>query len=116
MRHAALIGALCAVCLTACSEETGPNISGVPDIDIVKVKVSPSLDTMFVADTLRTTDRLQMTASVIGRLGDIPNAKVAWTSSDTGVATVTETGLVIPSGYGTTVISASASTPKLNVR
>lgn len=109
MRHAALIGALCAVCLTACSEETGPNISGVPDIDIVKVKVSPSLDTMFVADTLRTTDRLQMTASVIGRLGDIPNAKVAWTSSDTGVATVTETGLVIPSGYGTTVISASAS-------
>ena len=109
MRHAALIGALCAVCLTACSEETGPNISGVPDIDIIKVKVSPSLDTMFVADTLRTTDRLQMTASVIGRVGEIPNAKVAWASSDTGVATVTETGLVIPSGYGTTVISASAS-------
>jgi alpha-tubulin suppressor-like RCC1 family protein len=109
MRHAALIGALCTVCLTACSEETGPNVSGVPDIDIVKVSVSPSLDTMFVADTLRPTDRLQIKASVIGRLGPIPNAAVAWTSSNPEVATVSETGLVTPSGYGTTVITASAS-------
>jgi alpha-tubulin suppressor-like RCC1 family protein len=108
-RHAALIGALCTVCITACSEETGPNISGVPDLDIIKVQVSPSLDTMFVADTLRTTDRLQMAASVIGRLGPIPNAAVAWASSNTEVATVTEGGLVIPTGYGSTVISASAS-------
>ena len=109
MRHAALIGALCTVCLTACSEETGPNISGVPDIDIVSVHVSPSLDTMFVADTLRPTDRLQMKASVVGRLGPIPSAAVAWTSSNPEVATVSETGLVTPSGYGTTVITASAS-------
>ena len=109
MRHAALIGALCTICLTACSEETGPNISGVPDIDIVKVQVSPSLDTMFVADTLRPTDRLQMKASVIGRLGPIPTAAVAWTSSNPEVATVSEAGLVTPAGYGTTVITASAS-------
>ena len=63
MRHAALIGALCTVFVTACSEETGPNISGVPSLDIVRVTVSPSLDTLFVADTLRPTDRLQMTAA-----------------------------------------------------
>ena len=110
MRHAALIGVLCAVCVTACSEDTGPNISGVPDLAIVKVEVSPTLDTMFVADTLRPTDQLQMKAAVIGRLGSpIQNAAVVWASSKPEVATVTETGLVIPTGYGTTVISASAS-------
>ena len=79
MRHAALIGALCTVCVTACSEDTGPNISGVPSLDIVRVDVAPSIDTMFVADTLRPTDRLQMKADVIGRLGTpIPNAAVVW--------------------------------------
>jgi alpha-tubulin suppressor-like RCC1 family protein len=110
MRHVALIGALCTVCLTACSEDTGPNISGIPDLNIVKVKVLPSLDTMFVADTLRPTDRLQMKADVFGH-GDklIPNAAVVWASSKPEVATVTEGGLVVPTGFGTTVISASAS-------
>jgi hypothetical protein len=39
----------------------------------------------------------------------IPNAKVAWASSRTEVATITEAGLVSPDGYGTTVVSASAS-------
>ena len=66
MRHAALIGALCTVCVTACSD-TGPNISGVDPLSIVRVTVSPSLDTLFVADTLRPTDRRQMSAAVIGR-------------------------------------------------
>lgn len=110
MRHAALIGALCAVCVTACSEETGPNISGVPDLDIKQVRVSPVLDTLFVADTLRPTDRLQMHAEVLGRLGTpISGATVAWSSSNPEVATVTEDGMVIPVGYGTTTVSASAS-------
>jgi alpha-tubulin suppressor-like RCC1 family protein len=110
MRHAALIGALCAVCVTACSDDTGPNISGVPDLAIIRVEVSPSLDTMFVADTLRATDQLQMKAAVIGRLGTpIPNAKVVWRSSKPEVATVSEAGMVIPTGYGTTEITASAS-------
>jgi alpha-tubulin suppressor-like RCC1 family protein len=110
MRHAALIGAMCTVLLTACSEDTGPNISGIPALDIVRVNVVPQIDTIFVADTLRPTDRLQMSAAVIGRLGTpIANAKVAWASSKTDVATITEGGLVIPTGYGTTEVTASAS-------
>ena len=110
MRHAVLIGALCTVCLTACSEDTGPNISGVPSLDITRVDVFPKLDTLFVADTLRATDVLQMQADVISRVGiPIAGAKVAWATSAPEVAIVTEAGLVIPTGYGTTVISASAS-------
>src|SRR4051812_32927585 len=99
MRHAALIGAMCTVFLTACSEDTGRNISGIPDLDIVRVNVTPQIDTFSTADTLRPTDRLQMKADVIGRLGTpIPNAKVAWASSKPDVATVTEGGMVIPTG------------------
>ena len=83
MRHAALIGAICTVLLTACSEDTGPNISGIPALDIVRVNVVPQIDTIFIADTLRPVDRLQMNAEVIGRLGTpMPNAKVAWASSN----------------------------------
>jgi len=109
MRHAAMIGALCVVCFTACSEETGPNVSGVPSLNITKVVVSPTLDTLFVADTLRSTDRLQMSAQVIGHTGTpISGAKVAWASSSPEVAVVTEDGVVIPTGYGSTVITASA--------
>ena len=110
MRHAALIGVLCTVAVTACSEETGPNISGVEDIDITRVEVFPKLDTLFVADTLRSTDRLQMQAAVIGRTGSpIAGARVVWSSSKPEVATVTEAGMVIPTGYGTTVVTASAA-------
>src|SRR4029453_3670130 len=109
MRHAALIGALCTVCVTACSDD-GPNISGIPSLDIIRVDVAPKLDTMFVSDTLRPGDRLQMKAEVIGRLGQpIGGAAVAWASSKPEVAVVDENGLVVPTGYGTTVISASAS-------
>jgi alpha-tubulin suppressor-like RCC1 family protein len=110
MRHAVLIGAICAVGITACSEETGPNISGIDPLAIVRVSVSPSLDTLFVADTLRPTDRRQMSADVITRTGNpVAGAKVVWSSSNPEVAVVTETGLVIPTGYGTTTISASAT-------
>lgn len=110
MRHAVLIGAICIVGITACSEETGPNISGVDPLSIVRVSVSPSLDTLFVADTLRPTDRRQMTADVIGRLGTpIAGAKVLWNSSNPEVAIVDEGGMVTPTGYGTTTISASAT-------
>lgn len=109
MRRAALVGAVC-VLATACSEESGTNISGVHGLNIVRVDVAPTLDTLFVADTLRPGDRLQMAAQVIGRTGaPINGAKVAWSSSDHAVAIVTETGLVIPTGFGTTTITAAAS-------
>src|SRR6185295_13567309 len=94
----------------ACSEDTGPNISGVASLDIIRVDVSPTIDTLFVADTLRATDKLQMKADVIGRLGNpIGGAAVAWASSKPEVAVVDKSGLVVPTGYGSTVITASAS-------
>ena len=34
MRHAVLIGAICTVGITACSDETGPNISGIDPLSV----------------------------------------------------------------------------------
>ncbi|HJU75760.1 MAG TPA: Ig-like domain-containing protein [Gemmatimonadaceae bacterium] len=106
---AAICVVLCAI-LAACDEETGPNISGVHGLNIVRIEISPKLDTLFVADTIRESDRLQMTAEVIGWTGTaMGNIKLAWSSSDPNVATVDENGLVTPTGFGTTIIQASAT-------
>src|SRR5688500_5521263 len=109
MRHAVLIGAICAVGITACSEETGPNISGIDPLSIVEVSVSPSLDTLFVADTLRPIDVRRMSAEVLTRAGVVTGAKVVWASSNPDVAEVGADGIVVPTGYGTTTITASAT-------
>ncbi len=103
---------LCSVALVvmACSEETGPNISDVPGLDVMRVEISPKQHTMFVPDTARVTDRLQMTARVFGWSGDeLAGVRLAWSSSNTAVARVSETGLVTPTGFGTTEITASAT-------
>jgi alpha-tubulin suppressor-like RCC1 family protein/uncharacterized protein YjdB len=108
MRRTTLCGV--ALVVMACSEETGPNISDVPGLNITRLEISPKLHTIFAADTARPIDRLQMTARVFGWTGDeIAGVKVAWSSSNTAVATVSETGLVTPTGFGTTEITASAT-------
>jgi hypothetical protein len=110
MRQVALVALCLVVATSACSdEESGPNISGIQDLDIVRVEVTPSIDTLYVADTLRAGDRLQMSAAIIGRLGTATTGKVVWESSKPEVATVSEGGLVTPKSFGTTIISASAS-------
>ena len=109
MRHAVLIGAICTVGITACSDETGPNISGIDPLSVMEVSVTPKLDTLFVADTLRPIDVRRMTADVLTRGGVVTGAKVVWASSNLDVAEVTEDGIVVPTGYGTTTITASAT-------
>ena len=108
MRRTTLCGV--ALVVMACSEETGPNISDVPGMNITRVEISPKVHTMFVADTARPTDRLQMTARAFGWTGDeIAGVTMVWSSSNTAVATVSQTGLVTPTGFGTTEITASAT-------
>ncbi len=108
MRRSALCGV--AILVAACTEETGPNISGVPGLNITRLEVAPVLDTLFVADTVRPGDRLQMTVQVFGWTGQpMTGVAVAWSSSDPAVATVSSTGVVIPTGVGATMITASAT-------
>ncbi len=67
--------------------------------------------------TLNSTDvtlagvgqNLQLTASVLDQNGDpIPDAPVAWVSSETSVVSVSETGLLIAQGPGDAEVTATA--------
>src|SRR3569832_2053399 len=105
-----LVGGLAVLALAACSGDAGPNISGVPAANISQVIVSPKATTMYVSDTLRATDKLQMQAVVLNRAGaPIATAAVAWTSLDPSVALVDSTGVVVPRGFGTARIVGSAA-------
>jgi len=97
-----------AACVTAC-EEDAPNISGVPGYGINTIRVAPSVDTIFVPDTVRVTDRATFTAHAFSKIGtDLGVLRYAWTTSDPTIATVDSFGVVTPQSYGTVQVIASA--------
>ena len=99
-----------AILCAACSAETGPNISGVPAFDIRRVEVSPMVDTIFIPDTVRATDRLQFTAKAFGLGSEVlPVNRYVWGAEDTTIAVVDSFGVVTPRRVGSTKISASAT-------
>ncbi len=101
--------ALAALMLTSCGDEAGPIDPALDPIAVLRVEVSPTVDTIFAADTIRLTDQLQLSATIVGRVGPITSGRAIWISEDTTVATVSETGLVRPLRYGTVRIAASAA-------
>lgn len=93
----------------ACGGETGPIDPALSPLSVARVELSPLADTVYAADTTRVTDRLQLTAAIIGQNGrPIPQARAIWRSEDESIAVVDETGLVRPRGLGTVRIVASA--------
>ncbi len=94
----------------ACTSEAGPIDPSLRAFDVRRVEVTPPLDTIFAADTIRPSDVLQLSAVVRG-VGDRPlvGAQPIWYSEDTLTAVVSETGLVRPVQYGTVRIVASAA-------
>ncbi len=98
------------VALVACSDTEGPNISGVDGKEILTLQIQPAADTIFVPDTIRATDRLQLRATAFDpNRRELVITRYVWTSSDSAVAVVDSFGLVRPVGIGSAVISASAS-------
>jgi hypothetical protein len=93
----------------SCDDATGPNPSDTPGYLISSVRVSPSNDTLFIPTVIRSFDRATFTATAIGRNGlPITVSAFSWSSSNTAVATVDESGVVTPVSTGTVEISASA--------
>ncbi|WP_320123119.1 Ig-like domain-containing protein [uncultured Sphaerochaeta sp.] len=68
-------------------------------VDVTGVTIAEENQTILVGDTL------QLNATVSPN--DATNKDVAWTSSDTGVATVSTTGLVTPVAAGSTTITVT---------
>jgi len=95
--------------LASCTETTGANLSDVPGYLISSVRVSPSIDTIFVPDSIRDSDRISFSAIATGRNGSaLPAMTFAWSTSDPLVATVDSSGVVTPRALGVVEISAAA--------
>ena len=99
---------LCGV--MACSDdEFGPNISGVGGEAIIDVGIQPTVDTIYIADSVRATDQIKLLAYAIGRTGaPIQVDGFVWRSSDPSVAHVDTAGVVTALALGTVEITASA--------
>jgi hypothetical protein len=95
-----------------CSDyESGPNISGLSHLEVVSVRVQPTVDTFTLADTTEASveDRT-LHAVAIGRtLAELPGVEFVWRSLTPGIATVDSAGVVTPVSLGAADITASAS-------
>ena len=110
-RHLVLISLLIATASAAnCPQyDLGPNISGVPQIGISAVRVTPNVDTIFATDSTGAAEHTQFTATAFSRTdAAIPSLRFVWESSNGSVASVDSVGNVTAVAPGTTVISASA--------
>ena len=92
-----------------CTETTGPNISRLPGYLISAVYVSPSIDTIFISDSIGPSDRATFEALAIGKNGaPLADMLFVWGVSNPAVATVDSTGVVTPLSIGTVEVTASA--------
>jgi len=109
-RTFSVLAALCAAIIGCSTDDTGPNISGLPTFAIVSVKVQPKIDTITLADTTAASveDRT-LHAVAIGRtLAELPSIKFVWRSLNPAIATVDSSGVVTPVSLGAADITASA--------
>ena len=97
------------VCVVSCDKEFGPNPSDVPGYLISSVQVIPTIDTIFISDTIVDTDQKLFIAIATGKSGTtLPDMRFAWSTSDPTIATVNEIGIVRPLRLGTVEVTASA--------
>jgi Big-like domain-containing protein len=95
--------------LAACTETTGENLSGLPGYLISSVRISPSVDTISIPDSIRDSDRITFAATAIGKNGSaLPAMTFAWSTSNPLIATVDSSGVVTPRSLGEVEISAAA--------
>src|SRR6185437_11877963 len=105
------LGLIALAAMMACSGDDPTDPGAVCDVTnpVVQVAVSPSMDTVHIRIPARPVDAVQLNAVVTGRAGnarsDVP---VAFSSSDTTIATVTSTGLVQLRVPGRVVVRATA--------
>ena len=95
----------------ACSGDTATGIDGVCDVSnpVSSILVSPASATLFFRSPPRQSDSVQIGETALNRLGGSrTDVSFKFSSGDTSVAVVTDSGLVRARGVGTTNISVSS--------
>ena len=110
VRLLSFVGSLgLALAVASCSDAaTGPAEPDLPASG--RLGVTPKSDTIFVTDSFATALQLTPTVNIYGSEVATPQAatSVRWSSRDTAVAVVNDSGRVTPRGFGTTRIVAEA--------
>lgn len=83
-------------------------------IKSIKAHVKDATDTSFTADKSTTKTLVADVVDTKDQAITITGSRLAWTSSNLGVASVDQTGIVTTVGAGTTAISVSCSPPTCN--
>ncbi len=99
-----LVPALVAVALGACGGSKSASSTTAPPTGVVaSISVAPTTTTLVIGDTLRFVATLYDNASNI-----LTGDTVAWSSSDSSVATVSDSGTVTGVATGTATITATS--------
>jgi uncharacterized protein YjdB len=90
--------------ITAASEgRTGATVVTVNSVPVATVALSPALDTLQVGETT------QLAAGARDAAGNtLPGRSFSWSASDTRIATVSSTGLVVAIAPGTATVRATS--------
>lgn len=88
----------------ACSGDSLTDVNAPLGLELT---LAPAVDTIIVTDSIRSTDRvaLQLSATSFGMPVQTP-AGVEWTSQSPSIAVVDSTGVVRPTGFGSTTVTA----------
>jgi uncharacterized protein YjdB len=98
-RHLACIAIVSAFVLSCSGNSTGPNAHGVADISMMP-------DTL----TIATGDSAAIQAQAVNATGTpVPDVSLFWSTSDSSVATVDQSGMVKATGIGAVNIDASTA-------
>jgi hypothetical protein len=107
MRSVRLLIVATAIAATAGIACSGDSLTDINAPLGLELDLAPAVDTIIVTDSIRSTDRvaLQLSATSFGMPVQTP-AGVEWTSANRGIAVVDSTGVVRPTGFGSTTVTA----------
>ena len=106
--------AWCAFALAGCGSSSSPT-NPTPPPPVSRVVISKGADTTVVADTIAVGQQVSFSATVHDTNGSVINTTVAWSSTNTGVFTVSPSGAVQGHGEGGAWLVATVSDKKDSV-
>src|SRR5689334_4226201 len=96
-----------AILSLSCKDSTSPNGLGSDDLTADEGRILAAIQVHFAADTIQVSRATQATVTEQDRRGRPLYRPVVWSSSNTAIATVTDSGVVTGIAPGTVNITAT---------